>query len=1086
MLRIKIKMSHQTPPIPDQIYLNKVRDALWSRPLAGASVMIGSGFSRNADKPRPEVSDLPLWSDIAVEMADTLYPDVEAPPVDHPLQLAQQYKTSFGRSALHGVLGQFVRDRDFLPGKIHSRLLKLPWRDVFTTNWDTLLERSSREISEPSYSVVEDTDQLPLMSQPRIIKLHGSFPSKFPLVVTEEDYRTYPTKFAPFVNTVQQAMMETIVCLIGFSGDDPNFLQWSGWVRDNLGEATPKIYLAGMLKLLPHQRRMLEERGVVPIDLWHHPKANRWPEHLQHQYATQWILHSLELGEPYDEKMWPSPPENSQQEIAQRLSPVVKIPFEVPAGRAQGQLPQSISEYTDEQIGTIKAVIDLWHHNRKLYPGWLVFPSGQEHFELSRETDEWERHILRVLPRFTPIERIKAVREMQWRREILLEPMTPDLADAAQEVLDTFDCEKRVIVGHGEITDEWANIREAWRSIALMLVMDARYECDQQLFERRISELDLFYDDSPDVAHRIQQEKCLWALYSSDYQGVNELLNRWQVKNSDPIWLLRKAALLTEMRRYDDSFPLVEEALNAIRRDLGGDRSIANASRLSWALGSTLTLTNMRSVFRRWDELASQKCHAWNEINHLVKAMKGSDERKEAPSFDLGVKRGRTISWSNKQHTRLIAAYRALRLPEVTGLPPANFEKGGVGFSTGAAVGILNLAADELAVYDPELAIRILLRICHYDDDKALARILSRTRIASLSDDATERLARICIRIAEYTLPRLFAPDESAAGISAIERLRVALEALSRLILRVKPAIVLEALELGLKCYLTKGAAEHQWLARPIGNILRRSWEALTPDLQADRVFDLLTSPIAGLDGFDAVTECMDPGTLVVPEDMLRELALEYPARFNEVISFLLRGLRSKNVVSRNLAVIRLVPLVKSHSLTDEQALEIASVLWSDSDPVRSNGNGPRSPFDWVFMLLPEMSVGQAEKSFRYKWLTPQTVTDENVSAYAQQLLSELGPAVASSEARKRLLPLTEEENEHVSGELLRFVKSFFENSITLGSGINIRYMNTVVGAIDIPRPIAEELFNIAEAVLQRIGARNAISDTISLNPFTM
>ena len=78
-------------------------------------------------------------------------------------------------------------------------------------------------------------DQLPLLGQPRIVKLHGSLPATFPLISTEEDYRTYPSKFAPFVNTVRQAMMETVLCLIGFSGDDPNFLHWSGWVRDNLG-----------------------------------------------------------------------------------------------------------------------------------------------------------------------------------------------------------------------------------------------------------------------------------------------------------------------------------------------------------------------------------------------------------------------------------------------------------------------------------------------------------------------------------------------------------------------------------------------------------------------------------------------------------------------------------------------------------------------------------------------------------------------------------------------------------------------------------------------------------------------------------
>ena len=41
--------------------------------------------------------------------------------------------------------------------------------------------------------------------------------------------------------------MENTFVLIGFSGDDPNFLQWSGWVRDNLGPSTPPIYLCGLL-----------------------------------------------------------------------------------------------------------------------------------------------------------------------------------------------------------------------------------------------------------------------------------------------------------------------------------------------------------------------------------------------------------------------------------------------------------------------------------------------------------------------------------------------------------------------------------------------------------------------------------------------------------------------------------------------------------------------------------------------------------------------------------------------------------------------------------------------------------------------
>ena len=213
----------------------------------------------------------------------------------------------FGRTDLRRFLRQSIRDEDFEPGETHLQLLKLPWRDVFTTNWDTLLERTSVRVTEHDYSLVRNVDDIPIANQPRIVKLHGSLAEHIPPILTEEDYRTYPTKFAPFVNTVQQAMMETVFCLIGFSGDDPNFLHWSGWVRDNLGDAAPKIYLAGLLDLSPHRRHMLEDRGVVPIDVARHPKAHEWPEHLRPRYAVEWVLHTLERGEPYDFVDWPSP-----------------------------------------------------------------------------------------------------------------------------------------------------------------------------------------------------------------------------------------------------------------------------------------------------------------------------------------------------------------------------------------------------------------------------------------------------------------------------------------------------------------------------------------------------------------------------------------------------------------------------------------------------------------------------------------------------------------------------------------------------------------------------------------------------------
>ena len=209
-----------------------------------------------------------------------------------------------------------------------------------------------------------------------------------------------------------------------------------------------------------------------------------------------------------------------------------------------------------ELLEAVRNVVDIWMHNRKLYPGWLVFPSGQERFDLSHRTDGWEPRILDVLPHFAPVEQLKAIRELVWRKEILLEPITTDLEATATQALLEIDCEKHAVGGIYATLDDWSEVREAWIAVALALVTDARLDCNLPLFEQRLDALKPFVNDEPDVEHRIQQERCLWAVYSLDFDRLNELLDGWTVENCDPAWMLRKAALLTEARRYDESVSL--------------------------------------------------------------------------------------------------------------------------------------------------------------------------------------------------------------------------------------------------------------------------------------------------------------------------------------------------------------------------------------------------------------------------------------------------------------------------------------------------------------------------------------------------
>ena len=984
---------------PDQSHINRVRDALWQRSDGGASVMIGSGFSRNALKARPDANDPPTWRDVAKAVYAKLYPqDGDGDPgtaTSDFLRLAQEYEAAFGRGDLHRFLGELIRDDDFLPGDLHIRLLSLPWRDVFTTNWDTLLERARTSVAGRAYSVVRNMDEIPLANRPRIVKLHGSFPSPFRLIFTEEDYRTYPTKFAPFVNTVQQAMMETVFCLIGFSGDDPNFLQWSGWVRDNLGDAAPKIYLAGWLNLSSHRRRMLEDRKVVPIDLALHPKAGEWPEHLRHQYATEWLLHTLERGRPYDVSEWPSRPSWQHLPVPELIQPVEEVFSDEP------------KDEPNEQF-SVEDILNVWTHNRTVYPGWLAAPATAR-ASMDWQTGLWESRILHKLPDFTPVDRLKAIRELVWRREILLDPISYELNSAAQDVLKLIDCQNRTIDGNNDLGIEWGPVREAWRTVALALVTAARHSLDQNIFEQRIEALLPFLQDDIYVDHRIRHERCLWAMYSMDFEALDGLLKDWRTENCDPVWMMRKAALLFEIGQFDEATELSERALSTIRGMPTGDLSLAGPSRESWALWLVTQPKDYQLFYKRWNELAPLKCNALTERRLIEDAIKDNSGTEEAPSFDLGTPQVQSQSFSNADSWG--AAYRAIRLSEVAGLPPF------VNNHMQVATNILKLAAEKLFTSDSEMAIRLVLRVSTYDQDKTFMRVFSRNHVAALSADSARTLAEICNSVIEYALPRIVGTDARGhRPIFWLERMRVSMEALSRLVLRQEPDMVESIFTKALEFYRNDHVARDTGLATPVRDLLKRSWETLPKERRTSRVLDLLGSPIIGMDNFAAKFDDRypDPSELLQGDDELffPPRTADNERRWQEVVSLLVRGLRTDGE-ARKRASHRIAHMELEKRLTEAESSQVAQAIWSEKYTGPNDLPRETSLFDWVFILLPAPESDLGEQRFRHKWLTANSALQED-APNPDDTLWQVGRAILGLRKHGRSLDLSEDERSYL------------------------------------------------------------------------
>ena len=998
--------------------------------------MVGSGFSQHARGVRHAARPLPMLDEIAAELFDLLYPDSETgegPPPERVPRLAQEYRDTFGRPALHDTLRRLVPDDDYMPANTHKRLLQLPWSDVFTTNWDTLLERTTRRVPERSYTVMRSEADIPWSTRPRIVKLHGSLPNP-PLILTEEDYRTYPVRFSPFVNTVQQAMMETVFMLIGFSGDDPNFLHWSGWIRDNLREAAPNIYLAGYLDLSQSKRSMLQRRKIVPIDLAQHPKANKWVERGQeYEYAIRWILSTLERRQPYDVSKWPVPRLDPSGPGDDRM--LVPIAGDVSAEPQEEPSEPDSQLPPDEELRVVRDVLGMWKHNRNHYPGWLVMPYRVRQAR-SPSTERWAPIVLRALSEMRVTERLGAVREMVWRYATELTQLPDEVATSAHELLDSIDCTGHTIEGKDSEKTDWAKVRGWWREIGLELLTTARYRLDERAFVVWLERLEPFLSDDVDIGHRVHHEQCLWALWSLDYEALVKQLSEWKTDDGDPAWKIRKSVLLREAGQREDGVRLVEEALDEIRSVPGSREALTGPSREGWALWSLNTFPRNESVYERWAALAVRNCDPSGEIRHMVAALAIGRDKEEAPRFDLGSRRRKTIHFYAQLWEA--ASYRSIRLTEVGGLPLAVDMMGIAGH-------LLLRAAESLIARSPGLAMRQVLRVATFNEDKTLMRVFSRERVAALPEEAARELAKSLRQMVAYSVRQLGDPGEKRSVYWA-ERGRVAMEGLSRLVLRLDGKAASKVLVDALTHYRDPRVASEFWLHKPMQHLLERSWRTLSIDQRREHARDVLDTPVVGSSGFEVEgigkDRYPDPADVLDTTDPAPQ-RVDGDEQWAEIVGQLIRDLGSEGT-TRARAASRISKMASWKLLTRAEEESAARALWSK----RCGGGGelPGGTYipDYWFIMLPEPEAGLGREGFGRKWLSGDIAEVRNTAPFGSgavgwpmmrtdpnrtdDILWQVGSAVGFLHRRGRSLSLTRNETVYVT----EVIRQWIETSVSL------------------------------------------------------
>ncbi|MFA8450010.1 MAG: SIR2 family protein, partial [Bacteroidales bacterium] len=268
-------------------YFNKLEEIKSKLNAEDLSVMVGAGFSKNVNK-----DFFPSWDELLYDLVLELYQkeiedtfiasrhlsynlitketsekDTINKILDREgyLEVVSQYiqKKGYREAITAYIESKFpiiinneekkylelggerkeIKEEDL---KLHKMLLDLKWNNIYTTNYDSLIEEAVYQENLEKYNIVSHSSELQNNKSNNIIKLHGSLRKdedncfEFDgdihkrYVIAKEDYETYPKKHEAFTQLMRISLLQESFVLIGFSGNDPNFISWVGWVRDIL------------------------------------------------------------------------------------------------------------------------------------------------------------------------------------------------------------------------------------------------------------------------------------------------------------------------------------------------------------------------------------------------------------------------------------------------------------------------------------------------------------------------------------------------------------------------------------------------------------------------------------------------------------------------------------------------------------------------------------------------------------------------------------------------------------------------------------------------------------------------------------
>lgn len=891
--------------IVDYPKIKKIAATLWQPNLMfhGAAVMVGAGFSRCAAQRIGSDQKLPLWN----EFKQILQQELQSDSSD-PLRLAEEYRVMFGQMALHDFIKRNIQDHLWQPGNLHRDLLALPWSEVLTTNWDTLLEKAAKDLHHPLYATVHKQEDLVCTTSPRITKLHGTIERSYDLIFAQEDYRTYAQKYAAFVNFVHRVLIENELCLLGFSGDDPNFLQWLGWVRDVLKKYTRRVYLVGVLNLNVSKRRYLESLNIETIDLYE--VVADYDVEQRHIEASKIFLHTLQQLKPKASWEW---------------------------------LPEVCSFENFENDGVLRQL----EQERLSYPNWLLCPSDIR----SRVHNQIQKLYLShdTFIGLTNESQVKYLYELAWRHKISHTILPAVWID---RLFDICDLKKSHILTKSQRLE-----------IALLLLDNVEVYLNRDALKRKLLEIlehGKTYD--PNIVNELTYYHALIARDELNYEVLEEKTHG--IDESSPIWQVRKAMLLAEIGEIEQGEHLLMTAYNTLLEQYRHDcYSIDLLSQLAWVYW-LVRRCHFQPQVMPFDlivpfDYRKARCDPWEHIEALNDQIdKNLDEIHEAANDSASRFYRERQHRSNVQNVVDILLWMNYVLRTV-GIPlswnnrniwPKNIQK-------------IFEFKEIPYLYRCVLAVRF----ASFYKDKAIDRVLSRMHVACLDQHAVDFLLNQSQRVIQFWEKRLGQPSKNTLYV--IRKLELFIEILARVSCRATSeqaiiffrfAVSLATEWLSLQKLYT--AENFTWFIHPVNHLLQSSLISIAKEDQAAVLLDALSYPLPKEAEIGHVSLLANP---IIHYLGQRPLSSELDHRIDQMIESL-----SLDEDHRGIVLSRLQLLIKQKFLTDAEFQKINRKLWGEHPdysvlPVLNSGY---LNLLWILLDLPDVDTSMLRARIREKF----------------------------------------------------------------------------------------------------------------------